>query len=469
MERRGKIRRSGVWAFACWLGTSTAPLAAADSFVWKTQENRVDAEIDAWPLPRLLERITAATGWQVYVEPGTDHSVTAHFRQLKPSDALLRLLGDLNFALLPQATGPAQLFIYRHSVSDATQLVRLNRELGPQARTGEPLPGEVIVRLKPGVKGGIGRLSKRVDGKVVGRLDSVDAYRLRFKDEAAARRARTQLEGDGDVASLESNFPITPPAAFDPLPMSSQPRFSLTPDVTPSRDGVVVGLIDTAVQTGNPAFAGFLQSGVSLYPDHQPPRDGITHGTAMAETILDGVAQLVLEQSGGNARVPLSILPVDVYGGNDMTNTFDVARGLYEALNRHVNVINLSLGGELDSPLVRSLIQDAVSRGVLVFAAAGNMPGTTPIYPAADPGVIAVTAGDGRGAIAPYANRGSFVDAMAPGTNVVHYGDRAWLGAGTSFATGWVTGWTAGFMARSNRSSSATQSATLQRWGMGSR
>ena len=75
-------------------------------------------------------------------------------------------------------------------------------------------------------------------------------------------------------------------------------------------------------------------------------------------------------------------------------------------------------------------------------------------------------AGDGRGNIASYANRGSFVDLVAPGTNVVQYADRAWLGTGTSFSTGWVTGWAAGFMATTSRSFSTAETATLQRWGM---
>ena len=56
---------------------------------------------------------------------------------------------------------------------------------------------------------------------------------------------------------------------------------------------------------------------------------------------------------------------------------------------------------------------------------------------------------------------GSFVDAMAPGMNVVHYQDSSWLGTGTSFSTSWVTGWAAGFMASAGHSSSGTQVETL--------
>src|SRR5207244_5994926 len=169
--------------------------------------------------------------------------------------------------------------------------------------------------------------------------------------------------------------------------------------------------------------------------------------TGQAETVPAGVRPAPQEQGTASAKVSVSIVPIDIYGGNESTSTFYLGRGLYEALNRHANIANLSLSGDGDSPLLKSLIQDATSHGVLLFAAAGNVPVTSPTYPAADPGVIAVTAGDARGDIASYANRGPFVDAMAPGINVVHYRDSAWLGTGTSFSTSWVSGWAAGFMA----------------------
>ena len=136
------------------------------------------------------------------------------------------------------------------------------------------------------------------------------------------------------------------------------------------------------------------------------------------------------------------------------------------ALDNHANVVNLSLGGETDSPFLRSLIEEASARGVLFFAAAGNTPVTTPLYPAADPGVVSVTAGDVEGGFAPYANRGAWVDVMAPGMNVVSYLDRSWYGAGTSFATSWVSGWAAGYMANSGRAATPVMQQTLERWAI---
>ena len=440
------------------------PPDGTGSLVWK--RDQVDAHIEAWPLPKVLEVISSATGWQIYVEPDPKYVVTAEFEDVKPREALQRLLGGLNFAALPQTNGPVKLFVYRHSVSDATQLVHVTAKSVPQGKTREPIANELIVTLKSGSKHPIDELSKRLHATVAGRLDTVRAYRLRFDDERAARAARGELADESDVASVESNFAIVPPGNLEPLSMSSGPTPSLAPNVSPSADRVVIGLVDTAVQTQVAAFKDFVQPEMSLFDGYQPPADQITHGTAMAETILDGVARALQEQGDASAKVAVSILPIDIYGGNDSTSTFDLARGLYEALNQHANIINLSLSGNGDSPLLKNLIQDATSHGVLLFAAAGNVPVTSPTYPAADPGVIAVTAGDARGDIASYANRGPFVDAMAPGVNVVHYQDAAWLGTGTSFSTSWVSGWAAGFMANTSHSSSSTQAETLKRWGV---
>src|SRR2546428_12348807 len=96
-------------------------MLAADSLVWRPEQNQVDAQIESWPLSKVLESISSATGWHIYVEPDTQYTVTTRFHKLKPADALRRLLGELNFALLPQTDEPTRLFIYRTSVHEATQ------------------------------------------------------------------------------------------------------------------------------------------------------------------------------------------------------------------------------------------------------------------------------------------------------------------------------------------------------------
>src|SRR5439155_17809306 len=109
---------------------------------------------------------------------------------------------ELNFALLPQTNGPTKLFIYRDSVQEATQLIEPRRSKG-QTAAAKAIANELIVTLKPGSKESIDALAKRLGAKVVGQLDGLNAYRLRFENEAAAQNARAELDSDSDLASVE--------------------------------------------------------------------------------------------------------------------------------------------------------------------------------------------------------------------------------------------------------------------------
>jgi hypothetical protein len=456
---------------SCWLAVATC-VAAADrprgsgTLEWRAGGKGVDAAIESWPVGRVIATIARATGWETYVEPNTDERITVRFEGLDPPAALRRLLGGLNFALLPQVKGPSKLFVYRQSIADATRLVSAAAVAPPATEPGRAIPDELIVRRRSGAGEDVDRLASRLGGRVIGRVDGLDAYRLAFEDAATAREARAALAADPGTESVEDNVVLPPPETLIPITASPASPFPLARDYSPSSDQVVVGLIDSAVQAEGSSLQEFLREGLSLYGEYRPPADELTHGTAMAATILDGVARALRERDASASRIPLSILPVDVYGPNPNTTTFDVAQGVYQALGQRVNVVNLSLGSDTDSPLLRGLIGEAARRGVLFVAAAGNDGRTRPIYPAADAGVISVTAGDPQGGIAGYANRGPWVDAMAPGINVIQYLDRSWYGAGTSFAASWVSGWAAGYMAFSRRGPAAVGRQTVARWGL---
>jgi hypothetical protein len=410
----------------------------------------VDAEIEAWPLPKLLDTLSDTTGWQVYVDPEARYTVSTRFHKLKPAEALRRLLGELNFALLPQTNGPARLFVYRNSVQDATQLVAPPPRPKAEAPSAKPIAKELIVTVKPGTN--IEDLAKKLGARVAGGIAGLNAYRLQFEDEAGVQKARSQLEGNSDVSSVDYNYAIERPARIEPLALSSAPPTSLRPKVTSASDQIIIGLVDSMVQANAANLKDFLLPQVSLMGNSEAPAD-LTHGTSMAETILRALSQTQQNSDGTKVR----ILPVDIYGNSPNTSTFDVAKGIYTAINSGASIINLSLGSEGNSPFLQRLIQDSYKQGVLFVGAAGNQPLTTPVYPAAYPEVLAVTAGDRWGRIAPYANRGEFVDLVAPGANIVYFGDRAFLGTGTSFAAAWVSGMAAGFVSSGKTPTQASE------------
>jgi subtilisin family serine protease len=80
---------------------------------------------------------------------------------------------------------------------------------------------------------------------------------------------------------------------------------------------------------------------------------------------------------------------------------------------------------------------------VAEIAAAGNGGASAdPLYPGAEPGVIAVTATDEQGQLFEMANRGSYIAIAAPGVDILLHapGDAVQIASGTSIAAAEVTG-----------------------------
>jgi hypothetical protein len=406
-----------------------------ETFNWNKKQNRVSADLHSLQLRPLLEQVASATGWQVYLEPDTTHNVSAKFKDLPPGEALRLLLGDLNFALVPEGNAKSRLYVFRTIQRNATHLIV------PQKKDahGKIIPNELLVTLKPGAK--IDELAKLLGAKVTGRISGLNAYRLEFENQEAANAAREQLATNSDVASVDNNYSVERPS----LPTESNiagggpPHLQLNPP--PANGRVVVGLVDTAIQSLGVDLDKFMLNPISVAGDAQPGNDSPTHGTSMAETIL---RSLEMTTKGSTS---VQILPVDVYGANESTTTWTIAEGIKKAVDGGATILNLSFGSEGDSPFLRDLLKDAVQKNIGVFAAAGNQPVTTPFYPAAysDIGIIAVTATD-HGQIADYANRGSFVTAAAPGTSLIYFNGQQWYAVGTSSATAVASGMAAGYM-----------------------
>jgi len=407
-----------------------APARAADSLLWGTNKDGVTADIKDWNLPKLLGKISALTGWQAQMEPGTTAHITAKFKNVPPDEALNRLLGNINFTR-DSSNGVVRLLVYRTVPGAATQPVEPSP---PEAPKDYRIPNELLVRLKANSKETIDDLAKALGAKIVRRDDRLKLYRLQFADADAAAAAANQLGGDTSVGLIDANYVVDRPAPAQSNPLSgvaaSAPGAAgQTPVLDPKSpvNGVVIGLVDTAVQMQN-AFQQYCLTPLTVVGQPNEPADQITHGTSMFETLVQGMA--------GD---PGKILPVDVYPSGDSTTTYEVLEGIVAAINSGANIINLSLGGTGDSSALHSLIDQGTQKGVLFVAASGNTPGAALTYPASYPGVLAVTASGPDGQLASYANDGPFVRAMEPGTSIVYLNGQAWQEEGTSTATAFAT------------------------------
>lgn len=425
-----------VFAFVLAVFLSAARADTTNTLVWNTAADQVSADVRGEALWPLLESIAHQTGWHIFVEPGIDRRSDTKFKDLPRGEALKKLLGDLNFAFVPQTNGPDFLYVFATVMRNATKPIVTTHttKIGPQ----KYVPNELLVKLKPGAN--IDAIAKLVGAKVIGRDDKLGVYLLQFSDAAAADAALAKLKSNSDVEEVDHNYIFDPPPAPQSIDNPSVGPPKLTFDAPTDGDpcSPIIGLVDTQVQTLGNGLDQFLMKPISVVGDVAPVAGTITHGSAMAGTIVGALAQ----SSGGHTSA--RVLPVNVYKSGETTTTFDLLQGLITAVNNGASVINISAGGTTDSPIFDNALQQYIAQGIIVFASAGNTPVNTPVYPAAVPGVNAVTALGAPGQLASYANYGSFVDLALPGTSYVYLGSQAYVVQGTSPAAAYASGIAAG-------------------------
>ncbi|HUC85378.1 MAG TPA: S8 family serine peptidase [Candidatus Acidoferrales bacterium] len=420
-------------------GGLLARAADTNSLVWNAGRDQVSADIHSEALWPLLEDIAHQTGWHIFVEPSASHTASVKFKNLPSGEALEKLLGNLNYAFVPQTNGPQQLYVFTTTIQNATRRVKPPRA-EPKVTAMKHVGNQLLVKLKPGAN--IDALAKERHARVVARNDKLGIYLLQFDDSAATDSALAGLQADPDVAAVSYNYIFDPPVTPQPVanvpPGAGPVSLTLNPSSSGNPCDPIVGLIDTGMQSLGSDLNQFVMPGTNVtgeVPDLSSTTP--THATAMAQTILRAVSQ-----QGGSSSV--RILPVNVYGSGETATTWNVALGVQAAVDGGATVLNMSLAGSSDDAVLDSIIQQAVAKGIVIFAAAGNQPVSTPNYPAAIPGVNAVTALSGPGQLASYANYGSFVQMALPGSSLVYLGNQAFVVQGTSAATAYASGIAAG-------------------------
>jgi subtilisin family serine protease len=182
--------------------------------------------------------------------------------------------------------------------------------------------------------------------------------------------------------------------------------------------GLRIGMIDSALAAGLPAFAGRkLHQRSFLKPGHTAADPA--HGTAIAALLVG--APDPAHPTGGGLLPDADLYAAAVFerqGGRSEADAFAIASALDWMVRNRVSVVNVSLAGD-NNALMALAVQRASARGTVLVAAAGNAgPNAPPAYPGALPDVIAVTAVDQTGAVFPEANRGDYIAFAAPGVRI---------------------------------------------------
>ncbi len=175
---------------------------------------------------------------------------------------------------------------------------------------------------------------------------------------------------------------------------------------------ILVAVIDSEVDASHPDLVGAIAANFDASADDEKPH---SHGTGMAGAIA--ARRLML---GTAPRVGLlTVRAFSTRANSAEGTTFNILKGLDWAATQGARVVNMSFAGPSD-PRLRDALAKAKQKGIVLIAAAGNAgPNSPPLYPAADPNVIAVTATDSNDALFTGANRGKHIAVAAPGVDIL--------------------------------------------------
>ena len=227
------------------------------------------------------------------------------------------------------------------------------------------------------------------------------------------------------------------------------------------KSSIKVGLVDSGADYTHPDMGNLSQTkrydATNLNPSgsfgSQDLSDPVGHGTHMAG-IIGAVANNGKAVAGINWNV--EIIPVKACRPDSRFLAVCLSPDLYAALawlsDQSVDVVNLSLGSNVDSQSVNDYLDWFKTLGIPVIAAAGGNGGVGGcLWPASHPGVTCVSATDRNDNFASCSDGIVDSNISAPGQDIVstvptnsivdtnHDGIEN-FGCGTSMATAYITG-----------------------------
>jgi hypothetical protein len=175
---------------------------------------------------------------------------------------------------------------------------------------------------------------------------------------------------------------------------------------------VPIAVIDSEIDVTHPDLEGAVTQSFDAVGAPEKPH---VHGTGMAGAIA---AHRRLLGTAPGARL-LAVHAFSTTAATAESTTFNILKGINWAAQEGVRIINMSFAGPRDPSLGRAL-KAAYDKGIVLIAAAGNAgPKSPPLFPAADPYVIAVTATDVDDKLFTGANRGKYISVAAPGVDIL--------------------------------------------------
>ncbi|MCP3406828.1 S8 family serine peptidase [Bradyrhizobium sp. CCGB01] len=265
---------------------------------------------------------------------------------------------------------------------------------------------------------------------------------FRITDGRPSETVRREFAADGSVRSLQPNYRYVLQDQKSSVPTEGDPaQYALTKLRLPQAHtlahgaNVTVAVIDSGIDAHHPELAHSIADNFDALGSTEGPH---VHGTGIAGVI---VAHAKLMGSAPEAR----IIAIRAFGGTTggaQSSSYIILRSLNYAAEHGAQIVNMSFAGPKDAVIERAIAATA-ARGLVLIAAAGNAGAKSPpLYPAANPNVIAVSATDQQDRLFAASNRGNYVALAAPGVDIFLPAPdgKYQMTSGTSFSAAYVSG-----------------------------
>jgi subtilisin family serine protease len=264
---------------------------------------------------------------------------------------------------------------------------------------------------------------------------------FRVTDRRPVETVSRELSADSGVRAVQPNFRYLlqeqRPASAEGDPAQYALAKLRLPEAHALVHGanVTIAIIDSGIDATHPELTDSIADTFDALGSKEGPHP---HGTGIAGVIA-AHARLM------GAAPEVRILAIRAFGAaahGAESNSYIILKSLDYAALHGAQIVNMSFAGPKDAVIARAIAATA-TRGIVMVAAAGNAGAKSPpLYPAAEPNVIAVSATDAQDRLIAASNRGGYITVAAPGADIfVPAPDGAYqMMSGTSFSAAFVSG-----------------------------
>ena len=442
---------------------------ASSALYFRLDGDRLWLQAENTPLVQILEQF-ARLGVDVRLDPRIQSTVTGSFRGENVDEALEALLESYDYLLTwKMLRGPLgripklqEMKVFMPGGQSSVRAIPKKSTLfdtsnGISGTSPEFVKDELLVGVRPGTSyDAFQRLLDSIGGMIVDADASTGIYLIRFPSGTNVEALLQQLANHPLLAHAELNAVTRLPSGLATASVNRAPL----PDVRPPADGSIpVAVLDSGLDP-RAGLSAVIAAGWDATDPERALSDPEGHGTQMA-FLASG---LILAEGNTPSGDILPVVSVRAFDEEGKTSSFAILQSLAYAAQAGAKVVNMSWGTETDSDFMRTAMQVAANKGLLLVAAAGNAPTGNPVYPAAYPTVIAVGGITADGQPWENSNHGDFIDLSAAAEATFPVGHKGPAGAyvGTSISSAVVANALAQYMNQHSGATAASAYAALQ-------